>query len=259
MYRYFLKRALPLPDLLAFERYLFVGPHPDDIEIGAGGLVALLKRQKKQVRFIVITDGSSGSQDPQTDAQALTQIRKQECEAAAKLLGAEDIQFLAFPDCGRYEVWDVAKALAPGIVEWNPDVLFAPDPLMPSEIHPDHVRTGQAVQIAALMAAFPLIYQKQVSADLGLDSKKFRMRTLAFYYSHRANQKIHLRKEDFALQTDAIQKHQSQFPEPEDFQLIIRYLKVRGRLFGSLGKHHKEGYFVLGENHQHCFPEVNLY
>lgn len=26
----------PLPELDSFNRYLFIGPHPDDIEIGAG-------------------------------------------------------------------------------------------------------------------------------------------------------------------------------------------------------------------------------
>ena len=31
-----LKAAVPIPQLEAFERVLFVGPHPDDIEIGAG-------------------------------------------------------------------------------------------------------------------------------------------------------------------------------------------------------------------------------
>ncbi|MGN1015818.1 MAG: PIG-L deacetylase family protein, partial [Faecousia sp.] len=44
-----LKFAAPLPDLEAFDRYLFVGPHPDDIEIGAGATVSRLTSLGKQV------------------------------------------------------------------------------------------------------------------------------------------------------------------------------------------------------------------
>ena len=37
-----LKLAAPLPDITKYERYLFLGPHPDDIEIGAGATAAKL-------------------------------------------------------------------------------------------------------------------------------------------------------------------------------------------------------------------------
>ena len=37
-----LKAAAPLPDIEKSERYLFIGPHPDDIEIGAGATAAKL-------------------------------------------------------------------------------------------------------------------------------------------------------------------------------------------------------------------------
>ena len=35
-----LKFALPLPQLESYQRFLFIGPHPDDIEIGAGATAA---------------------------------------------------------------------------------------------------------------------------------------------------------------------------------------------------------------------------
>ena len=37
-----LKFAAPAPQIMDFSRYLFIGPHPDDIEIGAGATVAAL-------------------------------------------------------------------------------------------------------------------------------------------------------------------------------------------------------------------------
>ena len=35
-----LKAAVPTPKIEAYRRFLFVGPHPDDIEIGAGATAA---------------------------------------------------------------------------------------------------------------------------------------------------------------------------------------------------------------------------
>ena len=50
-----LKKAVPLPDLLSYDSFLFVAPHPDDIEIGAGAMVALLTKLDKKVTFLVAT------------------------------------------------------------------------------------------------------------------------------------------------------------------------------------------------------------
>lgn len=38
-------------------KYVFVGAHPDDIEIASGGLVAKLLENKAIVKFVVVTDG----------------------------------------------------------------------------------------------------------------------------------------------------------------------------------------------------------
>ena len=51
-----LRFAAPLPNLEDFKRYLFVGPHPDDIEIGAGATASRLASLGKQVTFLVCTD-----------------------------------------------------------------------------------------------------------------------------------------------------------------------------------------------------------
>ena len=46
-----LRFAAPLPELLGFQRYLFIGPHPDDIEIGAGATAARLRAQGAKLFF----------------------------------------------------------------------------------------------------------------------------------------------------------------------------------------------------------------
>ena len=54
-----IKFAAPFPKVESFERYLFLGPHPDDIEIGAGATVAALAAQGKTICFLICTDGTN--------------------------------------------------------------------------------------------------------------------------------------------------------------------------------------------------------
>jgi LmbE family N-acetylglucosaminyl deacetylase len=54
------------PDEAAGElrRALVVAAHPDDADVGAGGVATLLARAGWDVRYLVVTDGSKGSEDP---------------------------------------------------------------------------------------------------------------------------------------------------------------------------------------------------
>ena len=76
--RLVLRFAAPPPKLLAFERYLFVGPHPDDIEIGAGATAARLAAMGKSVAFVICTDGRFGMEHAPAGStpQTLIPLRK---------------------------------------------------------------------------------------------------------------------------------------------------------------------------------------
>ena len=56
-----IRLAAPLPKIGQFERFLFIGPHPDDIEIGAGATAAKLAAQGKKICFLICTDGRFGT------------------------------------------------------------------------------------------------------------------------------------------------------------------------------------------------------
>ena len=55
--------AAPVPQVEAFDSYLFMGPHPDDIEVGAGATVAKLTAAGKRVTFLILTDGRDSFMD----------------------------------------------------------------------------------------------------------------------------------------------------------------------------------------------------
>lgn len=116
--------ASPLPRLESFERYLFIGPHPDDIEIGAGATAAKLAGMGKTVAFLCCIDGRYGSSVISPDE--LVPIRQAEARASAKALGVEYVRFLPFCDGGFYELDELKSAIAKVVGKFNPMSYFAP-------------------------------------------------------------------------------------------------------------------------------------
>ena len=89
-----LKLAAPLPDITKYERYLFLGPHPDDIEIGAGATAAKLAAKGKTLCFLICTDGRYGTdelKDPLTPEE-LVKIRQWEAADSAAASGRRPIR-----------------------------------------------------------------------------------------------------------------------------------------------------------------------
>ena len=86
-----LELIAPLPDVEKYDRFLFIGPHPDDIEIGAGATVCKIKRTNKnaKIKFLICTDGGAGTSDPDMTAEQVAEIRAKESKESADFLGAE--------------------------------------------------------------------------------------------------------------------------------------------------------------------------
>ena len=100
-----LKVAAPVPRIENFQRFLFVGPHPDDIEIGAGATAAKLAAMGKEVCFLVCLDGRFGENNAPEGirGERLVEKRRQEAIASAAMLGVTDVRFLNLCDGGFYE------------------------------------------------------------------------------------------------------------------------------------------------------------
>src|SRR3954469_24697657 len=84
------KMPSSLPPLLAF------GAHPDDIEFGAGGIVARETRAGRPVHFVVCSRGEAGTNG--TPAQGV-----HEAKAGAKFLGAT-VDFIELDGDARLEL-----------------------------------------------------------------------------------------------------------------------------------------------------------
>ena len=250
--RLLLRFAAPVPQVESFQRYLFVGPHPDDIEIGAGATAAKLTAAGKQVTFLVCTDGRFGLEHAPkgTTTETLAKLRQAEACASAQALGVTDVRFLDFSDGGAYDLEALVKATAQIVGDVQPELIFAPDPDVTSECHIDHRNAGEAAKRLAFFAPFP-----EVMAQYGAAPAP--VRALAFYMTARPNRFV---KTNGLLnrQLDAILCHRTQFPQDsEAFKSLSLYLKLQSVDFGLRSlKGRAEGFRVLGQTHMHCLPEA---
>ena len=78
------------------KRALAFGTHPDDIEIGCGGTVALLAQRGFDITHVILTSGEAGSD--RIPPGETGPLREREAREAAKVLGAAGVEFLRYPD-----------------------------------------------------------------------------------------------------------------------------------------------------------------
>lgn len=248
--RTILRFAAPLPDICGFDRYLFIGPHPDDIEIGAGATAAKLAAMGKSVCFLICLDGRYGSDT--VAPEELIGIRKKEALASAKALGVEDVRFLGLSDGGFYGADELRDGIARVIGEFKPQVIFSPDPCVTSECHTDHLNVGNAVRRLAYFAPYG-----GIMARYGVGSAP--VEALAYYMTAKPNSYVKTSKALLEKQLSAIfDCHESQFGGGiNGAASIVLYLKLRAYDFGIRSfKGIAEGFRVLGVTQMHCFPEA---
>lgn len=248
-----LKAAVPIPKVEDHQRFLFIGPHPDDIEIGAGATAARLSALGKDVCFLICLDGrfGDGNAPDGIRGDALVALRKQEALSSAAMLGIQDVRFLDLCDGGFYEQQELICRIAQVVGDFQPDMILAPDPDVTSECHADHRNVGSAARQIACFAPYPGIMA-------GYGAKAAPVQALGYYMTAKPNRFVKT-KGYLPLQLKSIfDCHRSQFPEGSaERKTIPLYLKLRAVDFGlRSGFGCAEGFRVLGTTHMHCFPEA---
>ena len=62
----------------AKDRVLVIAAHPDDPEFLAGGTVARLAKEGREIAYVVVTNGNKGSGDRNVTSVELIPIREEE-------------------------------------------------------------------------------------------------------------------------------------------------------------------------------------
>ncbi len=136
---------------------LGIAAHPDDLDYGASGTLAKYVKQGAEVHYLIVTDGSKGSEKDISSAE-LIKIRIDEQRDAVAIVGGKNVRFLNYAD-GELEVtMNLKKDIVREIRRIKPDVVITMDPTVlyyaPTGFinHPDHRAVGQAT----VDAVFPL-------------------------------------------------------------------------------------------------------
>ena len=157
---------------LDIERAMVIYAHPDDAEFGVAGTVAKWAKAGVEVTYCMVTNGASGSQDPEMTREKLRDIRYDEQRKAAKILGVKHVVFLGYEDGYLYPTLEVRKDVARQVRIHKPDVIIAMDPRFRVADegyvnHPDHIAAGEV----ALRTINPDASTRQMFPELWRDEK----------------------------------------------------------------------------------------
>jgi bacillithiol biosynthesis deacetylase BshB1 len=132
--------SLPQPlDVIA------VGAHPDDVEIGCGGTLALLAARGYRVGIVDLTDGEP---TPRSSGPA---ERLAEAAAAARVLGVAHREQLGFPNRRLFDSFEVRVALAKVLRRWRPRLVLGLGDKTPLA-SPDHAQAVAITEAAVFYA-----------------------------------------------------------------------------------------------------------
>ena len=149
-----MKRSFSKPDSA-----LVIAAHPDDAEFQCGATLAKWAASGTTVHYLICTDGSKGTWDPDTDQKALVITRQEEQIAAARSLGSTgSVLFLEQIDGELQSDLATRSQVAKVIRQLRPDAILGHDPWRRYRLHPDHRHAGLLAIEGIVAARDPLFF-----------------------------------------------------------------------------------------------------
>jgi N-acetylglucosamine malate deacetylase 1 len=139
---------------------LAIHAHPDDVEILAGGTVAMLAAAGHRVVIVTMTPGDCGSHEHAPDEIAA--IRRQEATNAARLIGAKYL-CAEFRDLAVFSDDQARRRVTEILRQVRPDLVLTASPV---DYMADHEAASALVRDACFAAPAPN-YRTQASAPAG--------------------------------------------------------------------------------------------
>jgi LmbE family N-acetylglucosaminyl deacetylase len=192
------------------DRAMVIFAHPDDAEIGSGGVVAKWVAAGCEVTYVLCTTGNAGTADRSLTPGELAIRRAEEQRAAADFMGVKHVVMLAYPD-GELEdtrefLGDIVRALR----QHRPHTVFVHDPYRIHGFqHRDHRKAG----ITTTDAVYPfardhLHFPEHLTAE-GLEPHK--VRELWYWGADEPNVIVDIRS-FIDQQIAALARHETQLP-----------------------------------------------
>ena len=215
---------------------MFIGAHPDDIELNCGGTVLKLVESGKNVGIIDLTEG-------ELSTRGNRRSRVLETSAASKLLGISFRENLKIRD-GSIEINKInRKKIIRVLRKYKPEIVFAP---YPNDRHPDHIYAGNLIRESVFYSGLMKIRTGNLKA--------FRPRKLYFYrsaidipVSFIFDISSVFKKKLEVLKCYRTQFYDSESKEPETFissSFFRNEIEARARHYGfKIGSEFGEPYF----------------
>jgi LmbE family N-acetylglucosaminyl deacetylase len=126
--------------------------HPDDAEIGSGGVIAKWIAAGCEVSYVLCTTGDAGTADRGLTPAELVPKRAAEQRAAADAMGVKNLAMLGYPDGMLEDTREFLGDIVRAIRMYRPHTVFVHDPYRIKGFqHRDHRKAG----IVATDAVYP--------------------------------------------------------------------------------------------------------
>lgn len=235
-------KAIQYPTIDDMKSALFIQPHPDDNEIGAGGTMINLVQKGIPVYGLTVTEGRGGSHV--YPPEELAEIRKKEADDAMKITGVKNLGCLGYHDNNPIVHKTLVKDIVKVIREVKPDAIISVDDKLENELHPVHLAVGKAVREAYFRSG-QVFYPFE---DGYKHEDVHKCRIIGFYFTEDENTIVDI-SDVYPQKRKAILAHKSQVDE----QLMQMY----DGLFTLMSADHPgkmvERIKLLYDIHTHCF------
>ena len=206
---------------------LALSPHPDDVELCCGGLIAKMSRKGYRIGIVDLTKGELGT-------EGTAEVRMQEAAKAAEILGVQIRENMDFGDCKLSSGFDEAKKLADVIRQYRPSVLIGP---YGDEHHPDHAVSRELAKKAVFLA-------KLIKVQTGHEAHRVGM--VAYYMLHKSFDPSFVVDvtESYGKKLEAIKAYKSQMGLMLGMEGLLKSIELRDQFYGSrIGVKHGEPFF----------------
>lgn len=228
------------------QRALCVMAHPDDVDFGSAGTVALWAKQGIEVSYCLVTDGDAGGFDPAVPRSEIAGIRRAEQTAAAEEVGVTDLTFLGYPDGRLVASLELRRDISRVIRQKRPDRVICQSPernyarLFAS--HPDHLAAGEAT----LCAVYPDARNPFTFTELMDEGHEpWNVREVWMGAMQNPNRYVDI-TDTVELKLAALRRHESQLPDAEaTMERVRQWVTMTAKAAGLAEGSAAEGYFVI--------------
>ena len=209
-----------------------IGAHPDDVEVGTGGVLCKLSDNGYKTGIIYLTEGEMGTGGNRA-------VRRREADDAARIMGADILKRFNWGDTKLTDTYDKRVQIARLMRRYKPRIVFAPhwDGFTGRrQSHPDHLATGRIVMNAANLASL---------AKLAGPHEVHRVAAIYHYFMPSGVDPSFVVNitDQFERWMAALSAHKSQFLNPNKSRNYLWSLETMARSFGArIGVKYGQGF-----------------